>query len=260
MDIITSTKNERVRMVKNLQTRPRARRKERKIVLEGTRLVQDALERRHRPLFAFFDPKHVDYNLLGKLHEHEYETIPASDEVIKHLSETQNPQGIIAVFPLPMPPLPQNPGRVLILDNLRDPGNIGTILRTAAAAGVDVVILSPGCADPYSPKTLRSGMGAHFRVPIVEAEWNNIAGYCENINVYLTAANGDVAYDAVDWASAWAMIVGSEATGTSSDSERLAKQRVYIPMAAKTESLNAAVAAGVVLFEAARQRNSKRNT
>lgn len=253
MDTITSLKNDKVKLAKGLQTRPRARRKELKIVLEGTRLVRDAVERQHRPFFVFFDPKTVDYHLLALLQQHEFEIIPVNDEVIQHISETSNPQGIIGIFPLPIPPLPKNPQRALILDNLRDPGNMGTIFRTAAAAGVDVVILSPGCADPYNPKTLRSGMGAHFRVPIVEAEWKHIMGYCESLTVYLTSANGSLAYDQVDWLSPWAVIIGSEAHGGGSDSERIADHRICIPMAAETESINAAIAAGVVLFEAARQ-------
>jgi TrmH family RNA methyltransferase len=142
---------------------------------------------------------------------------------------------------------------VLILDALGDPGNLGTILRTAAAAGVEVVLLAPGCVDPYNDKALRAGMGAHFRVPVIPQSWDKIAATCDGLAVYLAAMDGDLAYDAADWSSAWALIVGSEAHGASEQAAELAHQRVYIPMAAETESLNAASAAAVILFEAARQ-------
>ncbi|HLU08834.1 MAG TPA: RNA methyltransferase, partial [Oceanobacillus sp.] len=143
-----------------------------------------------------------------------------------------------------------------ILDNLRDPGNMGTILRTAAAAGVEVVLLSPGSVDAYNPKVLRGGMGAHFRIPVLEASWTRIAVYCRDLTVYLADMQGDVTYDAADWQQAWALIIGSEAHGESEEASALARQRVYIPMVSETESLNAAVAAGIILFEAARQRRA----
>jgi TrmH family RNA methyltransferase len=146
---------------------------------------------------------------------------------------------------------------VLILDAVRDPGNLGTILRAGAAAGVQAVLLSPTCVDAYNPKALRSGMGAHFRVPIVEMDWDKIGAYCRALAVYLADAEGDLSHDAVDWSAAWALIIGSEAHGAGSEAERLAQQRVYIPMAAATESLNAAIAAAVILFEAARQGQHK---
>jgi TrmH family RNA methyltransferase len=153
-----------------------------------------------------------------------------------------------------MPPLPRQPSRVLILDNLRDPGNMGTILRTAGAAGVQVVVLSPGCTDPYNPKVLRSGMGAHFCVPVVEATWQQIEEYCESLNVYLARGKGGLAYDRADWRSDWALIIGNEAHGVGDEATDIASTPVTIPMAVATESLNAAIAAAVILFEAARQR------
>lgn len=254
MDIITSTQNPRVKLVNGLQTRPRTRRKERKIVLEGTRLLRDAVERGHRPEFIFYEPQTVDHFLLADLQEREFELLPVNTEVMQFMSDTEQPQGIIGVFPLPVPYMLAKPRRVLVLDNVRDPGNVGGVLRTAAAAGVQVAVLSPGCADPYNPKALRSGMGAHFRIPVIEGTWEQIAEYCQPLNIYLAAADGAQTQDAVDWTQPWALVIGSEAHGVSEEATQLeGAQRVSIPMAAQTESLNAMVAAAVILFEAQRQ-------
>lgn len=246
--MITSTQNERVKLVHALQTQAKRRRKEGRIVLEGARLVQDALQAGHRPEFVFFTAQHAG------LMQDVAEAQTVSEDVMRHMSDTQQPQGVIGVFPLPRHQPPQPPQRLLILDALRDPGNMGTVLRTAAAAGVQAVILAPGSVDPYNPKVLRAGMGAHFRVPVIEMDWPQVAAYCAGLRVYLADSSGDTAYDAADWSAGWALVIGSEAHGASEAAQTLAAARVYIPMAAETESLNAAAAAAVLLFEAQRQR------
>lgn len=260
MDIITSLKNEKVKLCFSLQNRPRGRRKERKIALEGTRLIRDALERGHAPLFVLYEPETVDAALLDQIGKGGFDHAPVNKEVMDYISDTETPQGIVAVFPMPMPSMPRRVTSALILDNVREPGNVGGILRSAAAAGVEAVILSPGCADPYNPKALRAGMGAHFRVPVVEAGWPEISGFIESagLSVYLAAADGALDYDRTDWQTPWALVIGSEAHGVTEEAENLGGQRVNIPMAAQTESLNAGVAAAVILFEAARQRRAPR--
>lgn len=253
MEPITSLQNTRVKLAHGLQTRPRTRRKERKIALEGMRLVQDAIERGHKPEFIFFDSKTVDYMLLAELQGHNFEVLPVNSEVMQYISDTEHPQGLFGVFPMPFPPMPRQPRKILILDNVREPGNVGGMLRTAAAAGVEVAVFSPGSADPYNPKSLRSGMGAHFRIPVVEASWEEITAYCEHLNVYLAAADGALRHNTVNWTERWALVIGSEAHGISEEANQLGGRRVSIPMAAATESLNACVAAAVILFEAQRQ-------
>jgi TrmH family RNA methyltransferase len=252
--MITSLQNEKVKLAYALQSAAKARRRERKMALEGARLLLDALERGRKPEFALYDPDAVDGKVLARLQKHipPDRLLDVTPEILKHVSSTETPQGVVAVFSLPRPDLPRNPRRVLILDAVRDPGNMGTILRTAAAAGVQLAILSPDCVDPYNPKVLRGGMGAHFRLPIVEAAWHEITAYCEGLAVYLAESNGSTDYDTADW-SAWALIIGSEAHGASQQARTLATRTLRIPMAAETESLNAAVAAAVILFEAARQ-------
>ncbi len=249
---ITSTKNERVRLAKNLQTKARVRRLEHKIVLEGTRLIRDAIERSRRADYVLYNPSQVDYDLLAQLQNQSVFSV--SEDVLHYISDTQNPQGILGVFPLPIPPLPKSPRHITILDAVRDPGNMGTILRTAAAAGVDVVILSPGCTDPYNPKVLRSGMGAHFRIPIVEANWEEIETYCEAHTIYAATGGGTTHYTTVDWIRPWGLIIGSEAQGIGEQATNLTHELIYIPMANETESLNVSTAAAVILFEARRHR------
>ena len=254
-ETITSLQNNRVKLITQLQSKPRVRRTERKIVLEGMRLIRDAVDQKHRPEFLFYEPKTIDWNFLAQLQNQNMPLIEVTDEIMKHVSDTQAPQGIIGVFPIPQPKLPKSPQRVLVLDAITEPGNMGTILRTAGAAGVEVVILAQGCVDPYNPKVLRGGMGAHFRIPILEAGWSEIRGYCDGLNIYLAAGDGQVTYTDVDWTQAWALVIGNEAHGVGEKSGSLDGTRVAIPMASETESLNAAVATGVILFEAQRQRS-----
>lgn len=252
---ITSLTNERVKLVHTLQTQTRARRKHGMIALEGTRLIRDALERSFVPEFAFVELEHADPTLVTRLEDAGVELLAVSPAVLAHISDTQTPQGIVAVLPMPSVTLPPALTRVLILDAVRDPGNLGTLLRTAAAAGVDAVLLAPDCADVYNPKVLRSGMGAHFRLTFAVLDWIQIADRCKSLNIYAADYPGDLRYDLADWRAGWALIIGSEAHGISAAAANLAATRVYIPMAAETESLNAAQAAAVILFEAARQRS-----
>ena len=254
MDAITSTQNKRVRQVKALQSKARLRRSEGKLVLEGDRLIADALKRGGQPSLALYSAQHADYSLIAQLQNSQCELLPVSDAILRHLSDTRQPAGILAVFHLPKPRIPRKASRILILDGLREPGNLGTILRTAAAAGIRLVILAPGCADPYNPKVLRAGMGAHFRLPLVEAPWTEIAAFCQDLNTYAASADSKSVYTAVDWQSPWALIVGNEAHGISREARRLANSVIAIPMSGAAESINVASAAAVILFEAQRQR------
>jgi TrmH family RNA methyltransferase len=169
-------------------------------------------------------------------------------------SDTQTPPGLLAVLPMPAlaPPAPLT--LALVLDALADPGNLGTLLRTALAAAVQVVFLAPGSVDPFNPKVVRGAMGAHFHLPIIAAGWEPIAQALSGLDLYLAEAGGGLAYTAVDWRRPAALIVGSEAAGPSAAARALSPRPVTIPMPGRAESLNAAVAAAVILFESARQR------
>ncbi len=253
MDIIRSAQNKRVRQFKALQRKARLRRGEGQIVLEGDRLIRGALRHGGRPISALYAPDLADYELIAELQSAKCELLPAQQKVLRDVSDTQAAPGILAVFHLPKPAIPPAAMRVLVVDSVREPGNLGAILRTAAAAGVDLAILAPGCTDPYNPKALRAGMSAHFRLPIVEAGWNEIGSFCRDLAVYAADAKANVNYTNVDWRAPWALIIGNEAHGLSRQATRLADKRIAIAMSRSTESLNVAGATAVILFEARRQ-------
>ncbi|MCY4466001.1 MAG: RNA methyltransferase [Chloroflexi bacterium] len=253
MDPISSTQNKRVRHVKALVNRARLRRSERKLILEGDRLIADALARGGAAELALYSPQRADYGVIAQLQERGCTLLPVTESILRHVSDTQQPPGILGVFHIPKPSISQPCQRVLILDAISEPGNLGTILRSASAAGVELAILAPGCCDVYSGKTLRAGMGAHFRLPIVEASWQEIADFCRELQVFATRAAADCAYTSVDWTGDWALILGNEAHGLSQAARKLAACEIAIPMAQSSESLNVASAAAVILFEAQRQ-------
>ena len=254
MDPISSTQNKRVRHVKALATKARLRRSERKLILEGDRLIADALARGGAAELALYSPQRADYGVIAQLQRRDCTLLPVAEAILRHVSDTQQPPGILAVFHIPKPSISQPCQRVLVLDAISEPGNLGTILRSASAAGVELAILAPGCCDAYSGKTLRAGMGAHFRLPIVEASWREIVDFCREMQIYATRADVDFAYTSVDWTGDWALILGNEAHGLSKAARRLAACEIAIPMAQSSESLNVASAAAVILFEAQRQR------
>ncbi len=256
---ITSSQNERVKLVRALQSRGRTRRKEGRLVLEGVRLLADALECGARPDFVFYLPAQVAsgqpaHGLFQALEAQGVPLFAVPEVIMAEVSDTETPQGILGVLPLPQIAPPEAPGLVLVLDGISIPGNLGSALRTAAAAGVDAVVLPPATVDPFNPKVLRGGMGAHFRLPILQLDWDAIRARFGSLPAYVAAADGAQPYYAVDWLAPALVIVGGEAHGPTGPAYALAASSISIPMASGTESLNAAVAAGVILYEIRRQR------
>jgi TrmH family RNA methyltransferase len=253
--MITSAQNERVKYVRSL-VRRRTRQREGRFVVEGTRLVEEVARVGVRPALLLYTQAWSDtpagQQLLSSLLPAEEGNWLVNEAVMTACSDTVTPQGVLAVVPFVN--LPPRPGLALVLDRLRDPGNLGTILRSAEAAATGQVILAPGTVDLYNPKVVRAAMGAHFRLPVVALEWPAIGEQMVGWNVWLAAASGQIAYYAVDWTGPSALIVGGEAGGAGPEASRLARGSIRIPMAGGTESLNAAMAATVILFEAARQR------
>lgn len=226
--------------------------------------MEEALKAGVVPTLVFFTPDLSDSQrgreLLAVIEDLPCECFVVTDTVMKALSDTVSPQGILAVVPFLELPLPENPWLILVVDRVRDPGNLGTILRSAEAAGASQVILIPATVDVYSPKVVRGAMGAHFYLPIVAgASWSETAEVLGERPILLAEARGDKAYYEVDWTKPSALIVGSEAEGSGQEAERLATERIVIPMQGKAESLNVAVAASVILFEAARQQGIQQN-
>jgi TrmH family RNA methyltransferase len=252
-----------VKYVRSLYQR-RVRHRERYFVIEGLHLVEEALEAGVVPALAFFTPNLSDSQrgrkLLTVIENLPGECFVVIDKIMRALSDTVSPQGILAVVPFLELPFPENPWLVLVADRVRDPGNLGTILRSAEAAGVSWVILTPATVDVYNPKVVRGAMGAHFHLPVAaRVSWSEVAEALRDRQILLAEARGDKVYYEVDWTKPSALIVSSEVEGTSQEAERLATERVAIPMRGKAESLNVAVASGIILFEAARQRGTRQD-
>lgn len=256
--MITSIHNTKIQWVRELQSKARQRRAAQAFVVEGVRLVEEALEAGWEAQLVLHSS---DLPERGSAIVEQYGARGAPlEQVAPHVlaaaSDTQTPQGILAVIGMRSLPLPGQLNFVFIPDGIRDPGNLGTMLRTAAAAGVQAVILPPGDVDPFAPKVVRSAMGAHFRLPIEIYAWETITALVEKsaLKVYLADAGGGEAYFSSDFRKPLALIVGGEAQGASPQAQRLAQARVHIPMPGGSESLNAAIASAILLFEVVRQR------
>ena len=253
--MITSTSNDRVKYVHALSRR-KTRQEEGRFVVEGVRLTEEALRAHAQPEFLFYtaDVGERGQKLVERLHAGGMVCLEVTPGVMRFCSETETPPGLLTVLPIPALTLPYRPTLCVVADALRDPGNLGTLLRTAAAAGIDEVILGPGSVDAYNPKVVRGAMGAHFYLPMATMTWPGITAHLAGLAIWLADARGPMSYTQVDWAQPCALVVGGEADGASPEADRLVSGRVCIPMQRGIESLNAAVAAAVILFEAQRQR------
>lgn len=252
MDIITSSQNARLKRVRTLLSYGKRRRSEQALVLEGVRLVQDALAAGAVAEFVLLREDMVSPDLVDQLRQLDVTTQFVATALFDQLSDTQTSQGVLGVFPWPDVPAPESPNMTLILDQFADPGNVGTALRTAVAAGVDLVVLAPNTVDPYNPKVVRAAMGAHFRIPIVRWDWPQIDAL--DIPLVVADAHGDTTIYDLEWPRPCGLVIGSEAHGPSHSASQRAAMTVRIPMAAG-ESLNAAMSAGIILFEVFRRWN-----
>jgi RNA methyltransferase, TrmH family len=257
--MITSTQNPKLKLVRALAGRPKDRREAGAFLAEGARLVEEALAAKWPFRFALYAQglSERSSQVVEALARAGIEVESVEAGLFNSVSETEHSQGILAVLELQSLPVPRKPTFTLILDQIRDPGNLGTLLRSAQAAGVESVLLPPEIADPFGPKVLRAGMGAHFRLPIIRAEWDEIRARLGKTPVYLAETENAVPCWSVDFKPALALIVGSEAEGASPEARELASQNVVIPMPGGMESLNAAVAGSVLMFEVVRQRSFK---
>ena len=254
--MITSRTNEKVRYVRSLHRR-QVRHRERRFIVEGTRLIGEMNQTGQEPVFVFYTEElsasQLGQTLMEALGASEGKVVAVSDGVMRAMSDTKTPQGILAVVTFPELAPGQSP-LMLVLDRVRDPGNLGTILRSAEAAGVVQVITLKGSADVFSPKVVRAAMGAHFRLPILyDREWGDIEGPMENRQVLVADSGGELPYYRVDWTQPTTLIVGGEARGPGTEARQLATASVSVPMEGGVESLNVAVATSIMLFEAARQ-------
>lgn len=255
--MITSSQNSKIKLVRALLGRVKERREANAFLVEGVRLVEEAVKSNWGVRFVLYDQT---LNERGRsqaehLKSRSIDVEEVSESLMKSLSDTETPQGILAVLQISILPISNSLNFVLIPDQIRDPGNLGTLLRSAAATGVQAVFLPPETTDAFAPKVVRSGMGAHFRLPIHSMSWDEIEEKTKELQIYLADMNGQSCWE-TDLHQPLALIVGGEAEGASEEARKIATQKISIPMAGNVESLNAGVAGSVLMFEAVRQRSN----
>lgn len=250
-EMISSRSNPLVTRLRKLNARRAARREEGVFVGEGPKLLREVL-RWNVPLETVI---YASGTQLPQLPQ-QVRVVEVPDSLLQAVAQTQTPQGVVFVGKTPSMELPERltGSRYLILDGVQDPGNVGTIWRTADAFGADGLILCQGCADPWGPKTVRATMGAAFRLPVWETTLEQAAVRLgeAGIPLYATALREDTRDVRELDLTRSGVIIGSEGQGVSQLALELCQQTVKIPMMERCESLNAAVAASVVLWEMAR--------
>lgn len=256
--MITSNQNSRIKLVRALAGRPKERREAGAFLAEGVRLVGEAHTADWQMRFVLYSDELSERGreLLKKLEAKSVEIEEVKGDLFRSMSDTETPQGILAVLDEKALPIPKSLNLILIPDQIRDPGNLGTLLRTADAAGVQAVLVPPETTDGFAPKVLRAGMGAHFRLPILSESWDEIRQVTQGMQVFLADMEGKSCWD-MDLRAPLALIIGGEAEGASEQAQKMATGKISIPMKGKTESLNAAAAGAVLMFEVMRQRKSR---
>jgi TrmH family RNA methyltransferase len=277
MTLITSPANPRISKLQSLQT-TRGRRKSGLFLMEGPHLLKALLDAGVLPHEIYYQAELLQRTAEGKrllsqlLHTPELaqRLVEVSERVIESISDTQTSQGVVSVLALSAFTTEQTQQRraahqlsgerpaLLILDDVADPGNMGTILRTALAADVSTVLLTANCVDCFNPKVVRAAAGAHIALPIEtdlswEAIGQRVAVHSPG-RVLLAEANSPHAYYDQNLSEPFALIIGNEAHGPSPAARALATMTIIIPLANAVESLNAAMAAGIILYEGVRQR------
>ena len=279
MELITSVNNQRVKDIADLKQK-KYRMESGLFFAEGLRAVQEAVQYAEvTDLFFTAAEEKKLTEILNAAKEKGARLYQADDKVMAKLSDTKTPQGVLAVIRIPEQSLQKlrpgvmlriadkqnqsarvetdNNAPVIILDRIQDPGNLGTMIRTADAVGALGIILLEGCVDAYSPKVVRASMGSLFHLPVVQDIFPEEAltwCYRHGYEPAATAMKGAANLYKADISKKMAFIFGNEANGVSEELQAAAETRLFIPMAGLTESMNVAMAAGIVLFEGLRQR------
>lgn len=260
--MITSTSNAKVKRLVNLRKKRKLRDSENVFLVEGIRMFREAPEERLLEIYvteSFLEKQRALVREKAQASGAPVEIF--SDAVFACASDTKTPQGILCVvrqmnYTREEVTGGKNP-LLLALDNLQDPGNLGTIVRTAEGAGVTGIVMSKDCVDIYNPKTIRSTMGSIYRMPyIYEENFTEALGELKEKGIYTYAAHleGACSYEEPDYHAGSAFFIGNEGNGLRGEVAECAQQYIKIPMCGQVESLNAAIAAAVLMFEAARQR------
>lgn len=260
--MITSTANAKVKHLANLRKKRKLRDEEGVFLVEGIRMFRETPKRLLKEVYAsesfYKKEKRMTDEAIEGSGAH---LLILSDTVFGYVSDTKTPQGILCVVEQLDYNLEEaSAGRtahMIVLNRLQDPGNLGTILRTAEGAGVTGVLLDQECVDIYNPKTIRSTMGSIYRMPFyysqdLKKDIGRLKG--KGICIYAAHLNGRQDYDEADYTKPCAFLIGNEGNGLDEEIAQLADTYIRIPMEGRTESLNAAIASSVLMFEAARQR------
>ena len=262
--MIESTSGKQIKNLIALINKSRTRNEQGLFVAEGVRILSEAPTDKIDKIYVsesfLREYKKEEYypRIKDILDTKGYEIV--ADKILNQITDTKTPQGIMAVLKMPeydLSKIVERIDNVLFLDDVRDPGNLGTIIRTAEGASFGLIVMSKGCVDIYNPKVVRATMGAIYRLPFVYTEdlpstigWSRELGY----KVYAAHLEGMCDYDRVDYRDKVGLIIGNEANGICDKVKESATQLIKIPMAGNVESLNAAIAAGVLMYEVFRQK------
>lgn len=276
--MITSSSNQQIKDIMQLQKKSKTRWQQRVFVVEGPRMVAETPKELVQKVYlsesfwrekfsedragAGMEPnsggiKDIDWKLW--LENCEYEIV--SDSIFASVSDTKTPQGILCLVRMPeyalADLLKSDCPHLLLLESIQDPGNLGTMLRTGEGAGVDGIIMNRSTVDLFNPKVIRATMGSLYRVPFVLVDdLAETAGTLKRHGITLYAAHlkGTETYDTPDYTKGTAFLIGNEGNGLSDETAALADAYIRIPMEGKVESLNAAIAATLLMYEVHRQR------
>ncbi len=254
--LITSTRNPRIVEARKLNQR-KHRQAQRRFLVEGLQLLHMALDGGWQPVEVFYSTELMTGTtapaLLTRFEQAGATLLPTAADVLRGLSDRETPQGLVATFASQQRSLEYLPstGLLLVLDRLQDPGNLGTLLRTADAAGASGVILITPAADPFDPKTVRASMGSLFQVPLVTVEAvDPLFDWLQTHHIRPVGADAHrgQAWTETDWHGALALVLGNEARGLSEDTAARITDWTYLPIHGKADSLNVAIAGGVLLY------------
>ena len=263
--LISSTNNPQIKNLALLQKKAKARKEQGLFVVEGIKMLKEAMDAGLlNKIYMSESFYHDKPEASGTFKEYEYEIV--TDSVLKQVSDTMTPQGIMGTVKMPTYDInwmiDKDDAFILLLEDIRDPGNLGTIIRTAEGAGVTGIILNASCADILQPKVVRSTMGSIYRVPFYEeADFIGALSWLRLEGFKLFAAHlSGISYDTEgSFLGRCGILIGNEAAGLSWEAASLANNLIKIPMEGKVESLNAAVASAILMYEVARQRRIMKN-
>lgn len=261
--MITSASNEKVKKLAALSQKPKLRHSEGVFIAEGIKMFLEAPIAQIKEIYA--SESFLEKNAVEKLNGMRYETV--SDDVFKRLSDTQAPQGILCLMKMPKYELDnmlcadKKSPLIMMVEDMQDPGNLGTIMRTGEGAGIDGLIMTKNTVDIFNPKAVRATMGSIYRVPFIITD-DILSMICElkkrSVKVYAAHLDGSADYDECDYTGASAFIIGNEAGGLRRETADIADCRIRIPMKGQVESLNAAASSAVLAYEAVRQRRKNK--